>query len=190
MGRTVTPPAFATPDEIDDLKVLGQECEARFILAMRSADRSCASLFKNLDEWQRSSAWHRLAKDWDEFCLKYTGKPASVIAAAAEGLRLLGNDVPFNVAVSKSEEVRLRSIESKRLVSEEGMTQAQAAAELEVDQRTVGRDLGRNSGYPLKVPKRHRVQLLITTSTKPETAAQKILEKFGQEFAESLKSFL
>ena len=69
------------------------------------------------------------------------------------------------------------------------MTQQQAAEVLGVDQKTISRDLGRNTVMTPKVskPQRKRIIYQISQYTKPETAAQKIRDKFGDDFAAELK---
>jgi predicted transcriptional regulator len=68
-----------------------------------------------------------------------------------------------------------------------GKTQQETADMLGVSQPTVVNDLSRNTDMPKKVDKpRVRITYQIQSGTKPETAAKKIKEKFGVEFAEQL----
>ena len=71
---------------------------------------------------------------------------------------------------------------------EEGKTQREIAEELGVSQRTVSDDLAEKNvrtQKPAKEP-RQRIRYEITQYTKPETAARRIREVFGDEFAASL----
>ncbi len=73
----------------------------------------------------------------------------------------------------------------------EGKTQQQVADELGVSQDTISKDLKRNTGMPEKVFKpRKRITYQIQDGTKPATAAQKIREKFGNDFADRLRQEL
>ena len=93
---------------------------------------------------------------------------------------------------TKREEIIERQAKAKEL-REEGKTQQEIADELGVTDRTIRSDLKaeRNADMPEKVSApRKRVTSQIQFGTKPETAARRIREVFGDEFAEALKSFL
>ena len=90
---------------------------------------------------------------------------------------------------SKREEIAARQEKAKEL-REEGKTQREIAEELGVSVPTVKRDArGHKSGYNPKndpKPPRKVIGYRITQYTKPETAARRIREVFGDEFAASL----
>jgi len=92
---------------------------------------------------------------------------------------------------TKKSEIIARAEKAKAL-REEGKTQQAIADELGVDQKTVSRDLGNNTVYTPEVPKERRkvIQYKISQYTTPETAAQKIRAKFGDDFAQQLKEAL
>jgi len=75
-------------------------------------------------------------------------------------------------------------------------TQQEIADEVGLSQRRVGQVIEENDGIPSITskpkpkPKRIRVSYTLLTSTKPDTAARKIIDKFGVEFADNLKSYL
>jgi DNA-binding XRE family transcriptional regulator len=90
--------------------------------------------------------------------------------------------------VSKAEEIAERQEKAKAL-REEGMTQREIAGELGVSRPTVAADL--MSEKSVRTPKpdkepRQRTHYEITQYTKPETAAKRIREVFGNEFADAL----
>jgi len=83
-----------------------------------------------------------------------------------------------------------RSIKAKELIAQ-GKTQREAAAELGVDRSTVSRDVCRDEVITPKMhSKREVVGYRITQYTKPETAAQKIRDIFGDHFADQLRGCL
>ena len=84
-----------------------------------------------------------------------------------------------------------RAAKAKEL-REEGKTQQEIAEVLGVDQKTISRDLGRNEVITQKMPKEPRTVIgyRITQYTKPETAARRIREVFGDEFADALAESL
>jgi len=114
---------------------------------------------------------------------------ATTVSAKAENQALLKDG--RKVSLSKRAAVNARAATAKDLVAG-GMTQAQAGEVLGVSQQTVGRGLSRNDVITHKVDntKRTQIQLTIRASTAPETAARKILEKFGREFCDELVAAL
>ena len=90
---------------------------------------------------------------------------------------------------SKREEIAARQEKAKEL-RESGKTQQQIAEELGVSQQTVSVDLSlpEKEVITLKTGKEPRkvIGYRITQYTKPETAARRIREVFGDEFAASL----
>lgn len=95
------------------------------------------------------------------------------------------------VKLSKREEVDLRTQKAKELRSQ-GLTQQQIADQLGVSQQRVGQNLQENRVYTQKTskPPRKVVQYKISQYTTPDTAAQKIRDKFGDEFADALADAL
>jgi hypothetical protein len=75
---------------------------------------------------------------------------------------------------------------------EEGKTQREIAEELGVDQKTISRDLGKNTVITEKMPKEPRkvVGYRITQYTKPETAARRIREVFGDWYVGKVPTHL
>ena len=78
-----------------------------------------------------------------------------------------------------------------------GMSQRQIAEALGVSHQTIGRDVvvqktsvHSKDGPPEEKPKRKVVQYKISQYTKPETAARRIREVFGDEYALALGSLL
>jgi len=118
-----------------------------------------------------------------------TGYPYSVLISVisefdkelAEGLESL-----IKIA-SKRDQIIERSETSKRLYSD-GLTQQEIAERLGVSQDTISKDLKRKTVRNKKSlnPKRKLIRYEINSGTKPSTAATKILETFGVEFALSL----
>ena len=85
--------------------------------------------------------------------------------------------------MSKSEEIAERQAKAKEL-REEGKTQGEIAEELGVSAKTVQRDSDRNTVITEKVSSTRKViGYRITQYTKPETAARRIREVFGDKFA-------
>ena len=88
---------------------------------------------------------------------------------------------------SKKAEIVRRAAKAKEL-REHGLTQRAIAEELGVSQPTVVTDLSENS-VPAEKPdkaKRDHTEVRLRPGTAPEQAAQRIREKFGDEYAESL----
>lgn len=91
---------------------------------------------------------------------------------------------------SKKAEIIARAEKVKEL-RKQGMTQQAIADELGVSQKTVSDDLVEKSVMAQKTTKAPRKAVYqISEYTKPETAAIKIHEKFGAEFAQQLKEAL
>jgi orotate phosphoribosyltransferase-like protein len=87
---------------------------------------------------------------------------------------------------SKREEIAARQEKAKEL-REEGKTQREIAEELGVARTTLWRDGCRNDVITEKSQQPRKViGYRITQYTKPETAARRIREVFGDEFAASL----
>lgn len=92
---------------------------------------------------------------------------------------------------SKREEIEERRAKAKAL-REEGKTQQEIAVELGVSQPTVHADLSEKSVITEKTdrPPRKWIQYTIRNTTKPETAARRIREVFGDDFADELRHAL
>jgi len=93
---------------------------------------------------------------------------------------------------TKKQEIIARAEKAKEL-REEGKTQQQIADELGVSRRTVNSDISAENTVQTPKPaqeKRKVIQYTITQYTTPETAANKIRDKFGDEFADQLKELL
>jgi DNA-binding CsgD family transcriptional regulator len=110
---------------------------------------------------------------------------------AGESFDLQKADGSKTRVMSKSEEIIDRQTKAKQL-REEGKTQREIAEELGVDQKTISRDLGKNTVITEKMPKEPRkvIGYRITQYTKPETAARRIRDIFGDEFANDLAGCL
>ena len=106
---------------------------------------------------------------------------------AGESFDLQKADGSKTRVMSKSEEIIDRQTKAKEL-REEGKTQREIAEELGVSQPTVHADLSENRVITEKPDKEPRkvIGYRITQYTKPETAARRIREVFGDEFAASL----
>lgn len=92
---------------------------------------------------------------------------------------------------SKREEIIERQAKAREL-REEGKTQQEIAEELGVSQPTVHADLSEKPVITQKPDKEPRkwIQYTIRNTTKPETAARRIREVFGDEFADQLSECL
>ena len=99
------------------------------------------------------------------------------ITAAAEAT--VGDVV--NKADRNAEIHRLRDV---------GMTQQAIADEVGISQKTVSNILSDKSVITEKLLKREILRYTVSSYTKPETAAAKIRDKFGDEFATLLKEAL
>lgn len=94
--------------------------------------------------------------------------------------------------VSKSEEIAERQTKAKEL-REEGKTVREIAGETGVSIGTAHSDVcSENSEYTQKTEQSPRkvIQYRISQYTKPETAARRIREVFGDEFSDSLAKFI
>jgi len=95
--------------------------------------------------------------------------------------------------VTKQQEIQRRR-EKVRVLADQGHTQQQIAEAMGVSQPTVADDikaLSEKSGIPQKADKpRQRKTYQIQSGTKPETAAQRIRETFGDDFAIQLGTLL
>lgn len=91
---------------------------------------------------------------------------------------------------SKRDEIVARA-EKVRELREQGMTQQAIADELGVSRRTVNSDMCAEKSVMTQKPAQPRKAVYqISEYTKPETAAQKIRDKFGEEFAFALGTLL
>ena len=93
--------------------------------------------------------------------------------------------------LTKHEQKMARAAKAKEL-REEGKTQQEIAEVLGVSQRTVSDDLAEKpviTEKPAKEPRKW-IQYTIRNTTKPETAARRIREVFGDDFADALAESL
>lgn len=142
-------------------------------------------------EMQLDQRWRGLAETWEGFCQDRLGYPAEFVDAVIVGVRALGEDAPIPIEEAVKRGRAERIAESKRLVQEEGKSLRQAAAELGVSHVAVRKDLLTNSVMTKKVNSiRQRTVLQLNDKTNATTAAQKIREKFGDQFAKELKEAL
>jgi hypothetical protein len=112
---------------------------------------------------------------------------------SGESVDLSKTDGTKTRIVSKAEEIMVESAAMK-VDREAGMTQQAIAEKHGKSQKTVSNRLClvKNSDMPEKVTKepRQRITYQIQFGTKPETAARRIREVFGDEFAEALADCL
>lgn len=112
---------------------------------------------------------------------------------AGESFDLQKADGSKTRVISKSDEIAQRQTKARELRGE-GRTQQEIAEELGVSRRTVCSDLD-CAEKPVMTEKpaqqpRQRITYQITQYTKPETAARRIREVFGDEFANDLAGCL
>lgn len=149
----------------------------------------------------RDREWEKLKKEGDK-------KPFKNFVEYCESRDFNGLHIPvqklMQLCDSKPEVVamieRETSISYQRAVRNEkikelraeGKTQAEIAGEVGLSQNRVSEIVSENSVITQKTdkPKRTIDGYRITQYTKPETAAAKIREKFGDEFADTLKQLL
>jgi len=131
-------------------------------------------------------------KTLEEYCQDKIGHSTEWIKGLISVYRsdYNGNKTITIGELTKRDQVNARSDESKRLVNEEGLTQQQAAEQLGVSRRTVSDDVARNSIATDKPAKPKWFGYSITKYTTPQTAANKIRDKFGDRFADELKMLL
>ena len=180
MGRAITPPAFSDPSQIADINALRRECTARFEIAVKRTKTSCKSLFEQLEEWGDPSVWKRLSPTWEEFCYQFTGYHNDELKKAADGLKILGYDASFEKLMDEHELWKGRH--------DAGESFRSIAKDSGVAPNTVRNRVCNKPSVHTKdcTPKRKVIQYKISQYTKPETAAVKIRDTFGDEFADAL----
>ena len=151
------------------------------------------------DELKASDAWMQWKggnNSWDKV-LDIMGVTEEAVEEYRIGYALLsgqGVTTPITgqqareAAKSKSEEIAERQAKAREL-REDGMTQQQIAEVLGVTDRTIRSDL-KAEEKPARAEKisapRQQIRYAIYAGTKPETAARRIREVFGDEFADAL----
>jgi predicted transcriptional regulator len=163
----------------------------------KRATQDLYSVVGKLDEIERDSVYKFVGfESFEDYVVNGLGQAMwwvegarEIVAndAAAEGDKAISVAEADKEIRSKREEIAARQEKAKEL-REEGKTQREIAEELGVSQRTVSDDLAEKNvrtQKPAKEP-RQRIRYEISQYTKPETAARRIREVFGDEFAASL----
>jgi predicted transcriptional regulator len=165
----------------------------------KRATQDLYSVVGKLDEIERDSVYKFVGfESFEDYVVNGLGQAMwwvegarEIVAndAAAEGDKAISVAEADKEIRSKREEIAARQEKAKEL-REEGKTQREIAEELGVSQQTVSVDLSlpEKEVITLKTGKEPRkvIGYRITQYTKPETAARRIREVFGDEFAASL----
>ena len=161
------------------------------------ADQSAGNLVSDIETIIKHELWKHLGfdsfNDYSEAHLKHSAEWCHefVRIFRKDWNRHKGNMTVGQVeeAISqKQREIAERVEKSKALVND-GMTQREAAEVLGVNHDTIAKDCKRNIVITEKIlqkPKRKVDGYRITQYTKPTTAAEKIIGKFGVEFSMDL----
>ncbi len=194
MASTVIGPKSLQDESIDFIKDKLTQYVPMFAQNM---ERGAGDLVCNLEQIIEHELWRVMGcESMNEYAFKHLNGHTEVWCK--EVIRVFneewdrkrqktGTVGEVSEAASKSEQVIARAKESQQLYSD-GLTQQQVAERLGVSRRTVSDDLARNTVYTEKPAKQKRkqIQYKINSGTKPSTAATKIIETFGVEFALSL----
>ena len=155
----------------------------------------CSKLKQMRDECVELGMWEELGYDsvedffGDGLLLDYRA-----VDLACMALAVTSGDHPVGMdeAVEKGRQREADYEKIKALAANTDMTQQAIADEVGKAQQTVSDVLtGKQVRTPKTgKPKRKVIRYEISQYTKPETAARRIREVFGEEFAESLRRFL
>lgn len=85
LNREIIEPAWQKKLAELDGDDLRKEAETRLKAAAEMTHRDCRDLFDMIGEV--GERWKNLAGTWDDFCITYTGKPASFINSIVAGVR-------------------------------------------------------------------------------------------------------
>lgn len=189
MGRVISETENRTVTDLSKTDYQGLEMEHLLVAIKTRLSWPSKSLYDDLDTWLiyardvvNSGAWRRLAPTWREFIDNHVRPPAELLdmLQKAEGVLTLD-----------AKEIIDRLARNKDVAQEyaEGMSQAAIAEKYGIAQQTVS-DIVTGKQVMTGKPKRERKVLQLSSGTKPETAAQKIRDTFGDEFADQLKALL
>jgi predicted DNA-binding transcriptional regulator len=163
---------------------------ARSIACNRGLRENCRALVFFVEDASKNE-WLGFGS-FDAYVREGLTLEPEIVQWALDGLKKLDGDdaVTLDVAVKVGREERIK--ESKRLVHEEGKGVREAARELGVSHPTVIEDLRavEKTVMTEKSTTERKPVLQINSATNPSTAAQKIKDKFGEDFARALKEAL
>lgn len=149
----------------------------------------CRELSRFINQADQYGMWDALGySSLEEFIYVALKLDPEEVNWAMEGLELFDVDKPVALkqAVDKG-----KQREEWKARHEAGEPYRSIAQDAGVSPQTVINRLSNNPGMPEKLDtKRKRITYQIQSGTQPQTAAQKIRDKFGREFALSLAGYL
>jgi hypothetical protein len=171
---------------------LGQIMAGWQAIARGAFPTDCRKIVQMIEETDSLRLWERSEfggfgpwPDRDSFLADQVLLDPNLIQPVYDALLILDPDhaVPLKEAVSKAEKAH------DYKAANPNATQQQVAEAVGCTQGRVSQLL-KNGVYTPKInnpkPKRQVLQYKITQYTKPETAAKRIIEKFGDDFAQQL----